>query len=358
MIEMGKPLMANSTSSILLVKSLESGSFGTCPYELVMKHLKKNDIQFFREKLALRLLDHKHVIKAHEFYEIDNPACMGFTMERLNGPDLHDRVAIHGPLGLDLAGVIGRQMASAVSHIHSRGVIHRDLKPENVVLRHGGMPFDRIEAAEVCIIDFGLSAANPSDEELRVRCGTPGYVAPEVLMGFKYSNQVDYFSLGCVMWYTCMGRGPFVAKTTKEILNRNLAGEVNFSNFLKRTEAGEEVVAVLMELLEPNPSLRGTADCLLASTWSAHLGLIYTMDRVDSMDNNLEVTCSSPGSVEEASLASRTDISVHNGGFDKSSSINSSCYTPLSYQLSNQLSNAEDENDRQKPATFRNTRDG
>jgi len=88
-----------------------------------------------------------------------------------------------------------KNLLSALAYINSKNVLHRDLKPENLILRSNHDDYD------ICIADFGLADFyNPTGNYMFKRCGTPGYVAPEVLADKIYDFKVDSFSAGVIMF--------------------------------------------------------------------------------------------------------------------------------------------------------------
>lgn len=104
--------------------------------------------------------------------------------------------------------------------------MHRDLKPENLLFRKTG-DWD-------CVIaDFGLAEFSDINEYLFVRCGTPGYVAPEVInikdMSTKYKPSCDIFSLGLIFYLLLTGKSAFPGKTYNEVLSQNRAGNVSLN---------------------------------------------------------------------------------------------------------------------------------
>lgn len=109
--------------------------------------------------------------------------------------------------------------------MHSHNIMHRDLKPENILLRKDG-DYD-------CVIaDFGLAESAFNDPYLFVRCGTPGYVAPEVVnlkdLKAKYDPICDLFSVGVIFHILAMRKPPFPGKEYNEVLAQNRACEINF----------------------------------------------------------------------------------------------------------------------------------
>jgi len=100
--------------------------------------------------------------------------------------------------------------------MHERGIMHRDLKPENII-------FKKTNSMEVVIVDLGLATRANETEYLFVRCGTPGFVAPEVVnikdLNVHYDPVCDIFSVGLIFHILLIGRSPFNGKTYNEILS-------------------------------------------------------------------------------------------------------------------------------------------
>ena len=110
--------------------------------------------------------------------------------------------------------------------MHNKGIMHRDLKPENILLRSRA-------SLECVIADFGLAEFSQAQEYLFVRCGTPGYVAPEVInirdMNTKYDPICDIFSLGLIFHLLLLGRNAFPGTTYNDVLKQNRAASINFT---------------------------------------------------------------------------------------------------------------------------------
>lgn len=115
--------------------------------------------------------------------------------------DLHDRVVLKGAYVEAEAVQIATDLLSALAHLHDLGVVHRDVKPANVLLGADGRPI---------LTDFGIAARLEDAEAMRVRCGTPGYMAPEILMGLPYGKKVDTFGAGVVLYYSLVASTPFI----------------------------------------------------------------------------------------------------------------------------------------------------
>ena len=112
-------------------------------------------------------------------------------MERVTGGELFDRIVEKGSYTEKDAADLIKQVLSAVAYMHSEGVVHRDLKPENLLYHSSD------EDSKIMISDFGLSKMEESGV-MATACGTPGYVAPEVLAQKPYGKAVDVWSIGVI----------------------------------------------------------------------------------------------------------------------------------------------------------------
>ena len=111
-------------------------------------------------------------------------------------------------------------------HHHLAGIAHRDLKPENILLK------DKSNAAAIKVTDFGLSKIYADDAAgevvMKTACGTPGYVAPEVLGHEAYSQQVDLWSIGVIVYILLCGFPPFYADNDAQLFEKIKRGEYEF----------------------------------------------------------------------------------------------------------------------------------
>ena len=139
--------------------------------------------------------------------------------------------------------------------MHSKKAMHRDLKPENLIFRS--------EDSWDCIIaDFGLAEFSDAEEYLFVRCGTPGYVAPEVInikdMKTKYDPICDMFSLGLIFHILLLGVSAFPGRNYNEVLSQNRASNFNFEgDEYKRIDS--QAFDLLAKMLKKHPSDRISA---------------------------------------------------------------------------------------------------
>ncbi len=140
----------------------------------------------------MRKLNHESVIRLYNIYESEHHIYL--VLELLNGGELFDRIREKGQYNENDASILMKKLLSALSYMHAKGIMHRDIKPENLILKDSENDWD------VKIADFGLSQFLSSNDYLFTRCGTPGYVAPEILADEKYDEKVDVFSAGVILY--------------------------------------------------------------------------------------------------------------------------------------------------------------
>jgi len=179
-----------------------------------------------------------------------------FVMEYVRGGELFARVA-KGRLKEDIARRYFQQLISAVGFCHARGVFHRDLKPENLLVDESG---------DLKVSDFGLSAVADqfhTDGLLHTFCGTPSYVAPEVLARRGYDGaKADIWSCGVILFVLLAGYLPF-SDTSLVLLYR----KITQSNYKCPPWFSIDARKLLARLLDPNPRTRITMSKLTAHPW-------------------------------------------------------------------------------------------
>ncbi|GMH60120.1 hypothetical protein TL16_g02979, partial [Triparma laevis f. inornata] len=152
----------------------------------------------------------------------------------------------------------------AVRGMQSVGIVHRDIKLANLMVVDGGEGGDGGELG-----DYGMANFVGKDGLLLGRCGTPGYVAPEILRAGKnvgYGNNVDIFSTGVVMYTVLCGYEPFYGESEKELVESNKRARVLFPEE-DWGRVSEEAKRLIKRMLDSNPDTRISADEALRSNW-------------------------------------------------------------------------------------------
>ncbi len=142
----------------------------------------------------LRRVNHPNIVKLYEVYEFGEEICL--VMEYVDGEKLFNYIINNRKLSEEETSVITKQLFFSLHHLQIHDIIHRDIKPENVLIVKG--PDDQ---PIVKLIDFGLSTFNRRRDIIK-KCGTAGYVAPEVLNSKYYDFSADVYSVGvlCLVW--------------------------------------------------------------------------------------------------------------------------------------------------------------
>jgi len=168
-------------------------------------YLSENNLtRFLREANSLIALSHPNIVKGYEVIHADDR--VSFTMEYVEGKDLHRKVKESGPLPPSEVVEIAKQTTSALSYAFSKGKIHRDIKPSNLLQNDDG---------RIKLTDFGLikGETDPALTGVSIVLGTPHYMSPEVVSGDKPIDvRSDIYSLGATLIHLLTGRPPFSAK--------------------------------------------------------------------------------------------------------------------------------------------------
>ncbi|XP_066381593.1 CBL-interacting protein kinase 29-like [Miscanthus floridulus] len=212
-----------------------------------------------REAGILRRLRHRHVVRLHEILATRKK--VHFVLDLAAGGELFSLVDASGRMTEDLARHYFRQLVSAVRYCHARGVYHRDIKPENLLLD---------EAGALMVADFGLGAvATATDGSSLLRhtmCGTPAYVAPEILSRKGYEPaKVDIWSCGVVLFVLAAGYLPFNDASLVNMYRKIYAGRFRCPGWFSPA-----LRDLLRRVLDPDPSARFDADGIVAHPWFRH----------------------------------------------------------------------------------------
>ena len=222
------------------------------------KNLNTNEVNILEtevkilRKLAKR--KHKNIYQLHDVYESRTKMCL--VLDLLTGGELFDKIISFNKFSELTASKYFKQIISALKYLHKHCIVHRDLKPQNLMLEN-----DNIK-----IIDFGLAGMYTKDKKLSRMCGTPGYVAPEILLRKEYDTQVDMWSVGVILYIMLVGIPPFYDDNNdlNRLYSRIIKCEYANENWNYMSKLAKDLI---QKLLQVNPNKRLTADQCLYQPW-------------------------------------------------------------------------------------------
>lgn len=196
----------------------------------------------------MQAICHSSILELQELFEGDNYI---YTITQLySGPKLSD-VILNEDFVLDdkVVSLICLRLLEALAHLESKQIIHRDLKPDNIVFRNPN------DLSQPVLVDLGFATYIKDFAYLFTRCGTPGYVAPEILLDQPYDCKADVFSLGVTL-YMLVNRGtnPFISEDYQQLVDNNAMGVVDYTPIEERW-----LTPLIQQMLEPNPHQRPSA---------------------------------------------------------------------------------------------------
>jgi len=228
----------------------------------IIKKPKGSKLAIIKSEVdILKSVEHPYIVRC--FDAIDSPDKMYLVMEIMKGGELFDRIVDKGHFTeADAAGVTAK-LFSAIKYLHDKNIAHRDLKPENLLMA------DDTPESEVKITDFGLSKAfDEQTQVMQTPCGTPGYIAPEVLVMKGYDKQCDVWSLGVIVYILLCGFPPFYADNDAQLFEKIKRGEYEFLRPYW-DPISDSAKDFIRQMLRVDPKQRITCDQALAHPWLA-----------------------------------------------------------------------------------------
>ncbi|XP_046728130.1 serine/threonine-protein kinase ULK1a isoform X2 [Silurus meridionalis] len=251
------------------------------------KNLAKSQSFPGKEIKILKELKHENIVGLLDFQEISG--CVYLVMEYCNGGDLAEYLHSKGCLSEDTIRSFVKQIAGALGVLRNKGIVHRDLKPQNILLSHSAGR--RVSPNNICIklADFGFARYLWGNMMAATLCGSPMYMAPEVIMSHTYNAKADLWSVGTIVFQCLTGKAPFQASSPQELrlfyernqklnpkipretsshlrhlllglLQRNHRGRMNFDEFFHHP------------FMEASPVLRKSSPMLMPSYASSGSG--------------------------------------------------------------------------------------
>mmetsp|Transcript_4356 Transcript_4356/g.15087 ORF Transcript_4356/g.15087 Transcript_4356/m.15087 type:complete len:337 (-) Transcript_4356:68-1078(-) len=249
-----------------------------------------------REVEVLTSVDHPNCIKLYACYVTSKKVFI--VTELVTGGELLDRVTEQGNYTEAVAAKIFRQIICGVEYLHEHGIVHRDLKLENFILENDSPD------ATIKIADFGLSKYFNDGSMLKTMCGSPQYVAPEVLdvgsTALAYTPAVDMWSMGVILYILLSGYSPFDDEDDSVLFDNIRNGDYRLDDPVW-DEISAEAKDLLALLLCLNPDKRLSATETLAHPWLERELREGGGAGLDAQRRNLETIISKRDSLRESS---------------------------------------------------------
>jgi len=228
---------------VLLVRKKDSGRV------YAMKVLKKaviaarGEIEHTKtEKNVLSRLDHPFLAKLH--FSFQTPENLYIVMDFINGGELFHHLSREKRFSEERAKFYAAQIVSGMAYLHTNGIIYRDLKPENLLLSAQG---------NIVMTDFGLSKEGLEAKDARTAtfCGTPEYLAPEIIRGDDYTKAIDWWSVGTLIYEMLTGLPPFYTEDEENMYHKIMTADLVIPSFFS-----PEVADIIRQFLQRDAKLR------------------------------------------------------------------------------------------------------
>jgi len=245
-----------SLEDFTLLKVVGKGSFGKVLQVrnrhsnnvYAMKQLKKshvikrNQVEHTKtERFVLQHIKHNFIVGLHFAFQTDRKLFL--LLDYCPGGELFFHLGKAGRFTESRARFYCSEIVLALEYLHSKNIIYRDLKPENVLLDAYG---------HVKLTDFGLSKTNiKGNQTTHSFCGTPEYLAPEILRRAGHGKAADWWSLGAILYEMLMGMPPFYSRDRDRLFDKILHSEIRFPKYFSKNSK-----SILLELMERNPRKR------------------------------------------------------------------------------------------------------
>jgi len=173
------------------------------------------------EKSILQKIQHPFIVRLHYAFQTKDKLYM--ILDYINGGELFYHLKKEGRFPENRVKFYAAEIVCAMAHLHSLRIVYRDLKPENILIDGEG---------HITITDFGLSKEINPEEGTSTFCGTPEYLAPEVLKGQGHGTAVDWWSLGTLIYEMLTGLPPFYSQNINIMYQKILNGELRFPSYV------------------------------------------------------------------------------------------------------------------------------
>ncbi|EGR30822.1 protein kinase domain protein [Ichthyophthirius multifiliis] len=235
---------------------LGKGSFGTV-YLVQMKKTKQlfamkrlNKENITKQDQILKVIEEKNIMSNLKcffiiqlIYAFQTPKKLYFVMEFMQGGEMFLYIRQERQFSEQKTRFYIAEIILALEYIHSKNIIYRDLKPENILINKDG---------HIKICDFGLSKQGIGDNETtKTVCGTPEYLAPEILRGKPHGKEVDWYSLGCIFYEFLTGYPPYYNRNKQLMFQNRLSRQIEMKPYFSKDASD-----IIQALLQNDPDKR------------------------------------------------------------------------------------------------------
>jgi len=218
-----------------------------------------------REVTILKKVHHKHIIYLNEV--IESPKKMYLVMELCKFGELKDILQKDGPFTELTTRHICNDLTDAIVYLHKDGIVHRDLKLENILVANKEGD-DKNPIFDIKLTDFGLSVVKGAgmSNMLDSACGTPVYMAPEVIQNHDYSQTCDIWSVGVIIYVLLSKEYPFMAESEDKLFDMIKQGNLQYKNpvWKKISNSAKDLIG---RLINVDPAYRMTASEITTHPW-------------------------------------------------------------------------------------------
>jgi len=254
-----------------MVRTLGVGSFGRVKFAKYKQDGKMYAVKFMKKHEIIKLKQVDHINNEKRLMaQIDYPFVvnmMGYTkddrfvyiiMECITGGELFTHLRRARKFSDEQSKFYAAQTAGAFAHIHNKNIIHRDLKPENILMCSTGYSK---------LTDFGFAKIIEPGTRTYTLCGTPEYIAPEVLLNKGHGKPVDWWTLGILIYEMIVGQPPFCDEDPMGIYQKILAGKIYFPKYFDKNAKALVKKLLTADLSKRYGNLKDGADDILKHKW-------------------------------------------------------------------------------------------
>ncbi|EER02463.1 protein kinase, putative [Perkinsus marinus ATCC 50983] len=257
------------------IRTLGTGSFGRVKYakykgdgqHYAVKFMKKHEILKLKqvdhinaERNLLNQLNHPFIVNMRGSFK--DTRFVYIVMEVVNGGELFTHLRRARKFTDEQSKFYAAQIAAAFDYMHGKNIIHRDLKPENILLCGDGYSK---------LTDFGFAKIIEPGARTYTLCGTPEYIAPEVLLNKGHGKPVDWWTLGVLIYEMIVGQPPFCDEEPMGIYQKILAGKIYFPKYFDKNAKGLVKKILTADLSKRYGNLKNGADDIKKHKWFASI---------------------------------------------------------------------------------------